>query len=94
MTLQTIPDITPNGAAIQLSTVVSARATWIKATAIGTTIRYGDLNVGSARGALLQTGVLTDIVPRDSFSQSPVDLAAVYVYGAAGADKVSITYGV
>ena len=94
MTLMTIADITPNGAAVQLSTVLSARATWIKATAIGTSIRYGDANVGPARGALLQTGVPTNTVPRDDFSQSPVDLASVWFYGAGGGDKVSITYGV
>ena len=93
MTVRTIADITPNGAAVPLSTDLNARAIYIVMTATGSTIRTGDSNVGSGRGALLPTGVLTTPYPRQDNEQQPYQLAHVYVYGASGADKVSITYG-
>ena len=69
-------------------------ATWANAVATGTSIRIGDSNVGAARGQLLTSGVLSQVLVRGDFAQQPYDLYEVYAYGAAGADHVSITYGV
>ena len=97
MQLYTLPDITPNGSAVQLSTkVVSGnptRAVWINATASGTSIRIGDANVGASQGQALTTAVPFLVAPRGDNPQQPYDLSTVYVYGGSGSDKVSITYG-
>jgi hypothetical protein len=93
MTIQTIADITPNGAAVPLSTNPDLFATWITLTATGSSIRYGDVNVGAARGALLQTGVPYTIPAPGTHDQARLYLKSVLVYGAGGSDKVSITYG-
>ena len=77
-----------------LSTNPNARAIYICMTAAGTSIRTGDSNVGSARGVVLPTGVLTTPFPRQDNPQQPYNLSTVYVYGASGTDKVSITYGI
>lgn len=97
MQIYTLPDITPNGAAVQLSTkVVSGnpiRAVWINATASGSSIRVGDANVGASQGQAIPTGVPFLVAPRGDNTQQPYDLSKVYVYGGSGSDKVSITYG-
>ena len=92
MTVQTIPDITPNGAATPLS-ATSLLAAWVNAAASGTSIRFGDSHVGSARGVPLPTNVVVAVAVRCDFDQQPYDLSQLYVYGASGTDKVSITYG-
>ena len=92
MVLQTIADITPNSAAVALSSTEGAKATWVKFVAAGSTIRVGDANVGAGRGVLLPTGVPFEL-PRGDFQQQPYDLTAVFVYGT-GTDKVSVTYGI
>lgn len=95
MQVYTIADITPNGTAVALAGSGStAQATWINATATGTSIRFGDANVGAARGQLLATGVPTLVAVRGDGAQRPYLLAECYVYGGSGSDKVSITYGV
>lgn len=89
MVIATISDITPNSAKTQLSST-SIIAHWILFQAVGTTIRVGDTNTGSGRGALLQNGVEA-LFPRCSFDQGGYDLSTIYVYGT-GSDHVSITY--
>ncbi len=91
MQIGTIADITPGGSAVKL-TAISTRAVWVAMTASGTSLRTGDVNTGSARGVVLQTGVETLVYPRADNAQVPYDLSTIYVYGSGG-DKVSITYG-
>ena len=93
MTIKTIADITPGGAAVALSNDPNEKAVFIDMAASGSTVRTGDINVGAGRGVLLQAGVLCTPYPRQSNDQQPYPLSAVYVY-ATGGDKVSITYGV
>ena len=92
MQIGTIADITPNGAAVALS-ATHQRAIFVDMVASGTSIRTGDSNVGSARGVALPTGAFTTPYPRQDNEQQPYDLSTIYVYGASGSDKVSITYG-
>lgn len=92
MTLATIADITPNGTATALTATAGLGAIWVAITASGTSIRVGDSNVGSGRGVAVATGT-TLILPRCSTDQRAYDLSKIYVFGASGADKVSITYG-
>ena len=94
MQLQTIADITPNGTKVQLSSNTALKATWIEMTATGTSIRFGDTNVGAARGVLLTNGATVQVAIRGDFAQQGYSLSECYVYGASGSDKVSITYGV
>ena len=61
-------------------------------TANGAQIRVGDAQVGTARGAAIDPGAFVEI-PRCSFGQGGYDLSQVYVWGAGGADKVSVTFG-
>ncbi len=90
MTIQTIADITPNGSAVPLA--AAGQAVWILVTATGNSIRIGDANVGASRGVKIPAGVPT-LIPRCAFTQGGYDLAAVHLYGAAGADSVSVTFG-
>jgi len=90
MQVQTVADITPNSTPTQIS-ALHIDAYWIAITASGSTIRWGDVNVGSGRGNAIPTGT-TVIIPRISFDQQGYDLSTVYVYGT-GSDKVSISYG-
>ena len=97
MQIYTLPDITPNSAAINLATVAAANgapsaAVWINATASGTSIRFGDTNVAANRGQSLPTGIPFCVAPRASFDQQGYQLSAICVYGT-GTDKISITYG-
>ena len=96
MQTYTLPDITPGGTKVALSTVIPTtsanRAIWINMTATGSTIRYGDVNVGSGQGQVLPTGIPFLTHPRGDNPQQPYMLSQVYVYGSGG-DKVSITYG-
>lgn len=94
MQLQTIADITPNGTKVQLSSNTALKATWIEMTATGTSIRFGDTNVGASRGVLLTNGATVQVAIRGDFAQQGYSLSECYVYGASGSDKVSITYGV
>jgi hypothetical protein len=89
--LGTVADITPGGVATALG-AEGIKATWIKITATGATIRVGDSNVGSARGSLLATGVPYTL-ERGDFDQQGYYLNQVFVFGSGG-DKVSVTYGV
>jgi hypothetical protein len=91
MTPQTIADITPNGSKTAIGPA-GTKAVWIQFVANGTSIRIGDSNVGAARGENIPTGVPL-LWPRCEFAQGGYDLGHVYVYGASGSDKVSITYG-
>lgn len=91
MTIETIPDITPAGAATPLS-ATGIKATWVKFVASGSSIRVGDANVGASRGLNIPTGVLVNF-DRLDVHQGFYDLSRLYVYGT-GTDKVSITYGV
>ena len=97
MQVYTLPDITPNGAKVNLGTIATnngmpTRAVWINMTASGTSIRYGDTNVGANRGQALPTGIPFLTHPRGANDQTPYDLSTTDVFGA-GSDKVSITYG-
>jgi hypothetical protein len=95
MQVYTLPDITPNGSATPLAAAGSTlQAIWINATASGTSIRFGDANVGSNRGQALPTGVPSVVAVRCDPEQRPYLLSECYVYGGSGSDKVSITYGV
>lgn len=92
----TLPDITPAGK-VNLGKAASdagmpTSAIWINMTASGTTIRYGDGNVGSARGCVLSTGVPFLTHPRGDNTQTPYDLNKISVFGG-NSDTVSITYG-
>lgn len=88
MNIQTVPDITPNSSAVQVLPA-NIKASWVTLTASGTSIRFGDVNVGAARGAALQTGVPYTL-PRIAFNQGFYS-GELHVYGT-GADKVSVTY--
>ncbi len=91
MVLGTVADITPGGTPTALGPE-GIKATWIKLTASGTSIRVGDSNVGSARGLAIPTGV-TVTIERGDFDQQGYYLNQVFVYGTSS-DKVSVTYGV
>lgn len=90
MQIYTIADITPNSVATPLSATTKL-AVWVQLSATGAAIRYGDSNVGSARGAKIPTGTVVTL-PRCDFNQGGYDLTKIYVYGT-GADAVSISYG-
>jgi hypothetical protein len=97
MQIYSLPDITPAGSVVNLGTAATAagaptRAIWVNMTASGTSIRYGDANVGATRGQALTTGVPFLACPRGDNPQTPYDLNKINVYGAS-TDKVSITYG-
>lgn len=92
MTIQTIADITPGGTATQLSNNPALFATWVTITPSSSTMRVGDANVGSARGALLASGIPYTIPSPGTADQARLYLSQIYVYGSGG-DKVSITYG-
>ena len=92
MTPQTVADITPNGAAVAIG-ATGIRATVIQLTATGTTCRWGDSNVGAARGQKLPAGVPVTL-PRAEFAQGYYDLGKVYVYAGSGSDSVSVSYSV
>ena len=92
MTIHTMADFTPGSSATQLTTNKDLSATWIQVTVTGNSIRYGDANITSSRGAKIPASVLFNIVPRDSFDQSRTDLSTIYFIGN-GSDTVSITYG-
>jgi len=94
MQVQTIADITPNGTATPLSSNTAIVATWIEMTANGSSIRFGDANVGASRGVALAPGVPFAVGVRGDHPQRGYPLCQCYVYGASGTDKVSITYGV
>ncbi len=92
MTVQSIADITPNGAAVALGT---GRAVWIilsAKTGNGADIRVGDNHIGAAQGARIPAGTSL-LLPRCDFDQGNYDLSQVEVYGAAGTDSVSVTFG-
>jgi hypothetical protein len=92
MQIATIADITPNGTATVLAGVTT-RAIYVAMTASGSSIRTGDSHVGASRGVALPSGAFTVPYPRQDNEQQPYDLSQIYVYGASGTDKVSITYG-
>lgn len=91
MNVQTIADITPNGSAVAIA-AVPVEALWILICATGTSIRVGDSNVGTARGAKVANATSL-LLPRTNTEQGRYDLSQVYVYGAAGSDSASIVYG-
>lgn len=97
MQTYTLPDITPNGKANLGTAATSAgaptAALWINMTAVGTSIRVGDVNVGAARGLALPAGMPFLTHPRGSNDQTRYDLNTIDVFGS-GSDKVSITYAI
>lgn len=94
MRVYTLADITPGGSATALAAPTStARAIWINATASGSSVRFGDANVGAAQGQTLPDGVPFLAAPRGDNAQQPYWLRDCYVY-ASSSDKVSITYGI
>lgn len=90
MTVKTIADIVPNGAAIALG-ATGSKAVWVLLTATGNTCRVGDATVAT-QGAKLPTGVPV-LLPRCSFDQGGYDLGEIKVY-ATGSDSISVTIGV
>ena len=98
MQVYTLPDITPNGAVVNLGTAATSagtpvRAVWVNMTASGTSIRVGDASIGAARGQALPTGLPFLVAPVGESIQEPYDLAKMNIYAGSGSDKVSITYG-
>jgi hypothetical protein len=96
--IYTLPDITPGGTPVNLGTVATNNsmplsAIWVNITASGTSIRFGDANVGSARGQAITTAVPFNVAPRGDNPQRPYELNKMYVYGTSS-DKISVTYGV
>jgi hypothetical protein len=96
MTVKTVADVVPNGAATPLvpnspHTVTEAR--WVQISANGTTIRYGDSNVSASRGARIANGTQAQVGFGFQEGQGPYDLSQIYVF-ATGSDSVSITFGV
>jgi hypothetical protein len=95
--IYTLPDITPGGAAVSLGTIATQNnmptsAIWVNITASGTSIRFGDANVGSGRGQTITTAIPFLAAPRGDNTQRPYELSKMFVYGTGG-DKVSVTYG-
>lgn len=91
MTINSLPDIVPNGSTVPLS-ATTRMAIWVILMVNGTSIHIGDSQVGASRGINPATkNILT--LPRVSFEQGGIDLAQIYVYGAAGTDSVSVIFG-
>lgn len=96
MTVKSLPDITPNGAATPLSaTPVAAR--WIQVGCSGASGRAGDASVGAARGSIIPNQSSATQLPLQigytiQEGQGTYDLSQVFVF-ATGSDKISVTFG-
>jgi|SRR3954466_4715569 len=88
-TFSTIADITGTGASVAVASSGSAR--WCQLTAPSTNsadVRWGDSNVGAARGA----GIAAGGGQMTPYQAQLYQLASLYVYVANG-DKVRVTCG-
>jgi hypothetical protein len=79
-------DVTPNGSTVQITAASTAcKAVYVRALGANTNkIRVGTSTAGAARGGELSAG--------DAVIISVDNVNKVYVYGAAGTDKVSCFY--
>ena len=98
MQVYTLPDITPNGAKVNIGATATAngmptKAIIIDMCATGTSVRTGDTNIGASRGVKLSNGATVVAYPRQDNPQTPWDLNLIDVYAGSGSDSVSITYG-
>lgn len=88
-----IADITPNGTATRLK-LTRTPANWLMIsapTANTGDIRIGDSATAAANGVVIAKGTTLLLPPIGD--DSYLDLALIYVFGAAGADKVGVLYG-
>lgn len=92
MTIRTITDIVPNGAAVPLSADKNAQATFVVLKASAAGVRVGDANVGSGRGIVLPDDDVFEFYPVN-FDQGRYQLSQIFVWCAAGATAVSVILG-
>jgi hypothetical protein len=86
----TTTDITPNGTATPIASSGTAR--WVQIIADpnnSAAIRVGDFRASSTAGARLAPGGGLMLPPQGQ----NYTLAYIYVWGAAGTDKVSVLWG-
>lgn len=90
--IHSLADVTPNGTAKPLAPSRIA-ANWLICSTAGNAapLRIGDNTTNATTGMLIPVNT-TFLLPAIGDSQY-LDLAAIYVYGAAGADKASFLYG-
>lgn len=88
-----IADITPNGTATALSSS-HTKANWIiisSPAANGAAVRVGDSTTSATSGAIAEKGFSITLLPIGDALY--LDLALVFVFTAAGADKCGVLYG-
>jgi hypothetical protein len=91
--IHAIADITPNGTATALA-AARKPCNWVAITAItgnGAPVRVGDLTVDSSHGITITAGTTLILPPVGDTGY--LDLAGIWVYAAAGTDKVGVVYG-
>lgn len=107
MTLKSLPDITPNGVASTLSEVggspnaslvIEARGIILTVTNntnpalnVASSIRLGDSAVAATQGAMLPYNTPV-VISANTPEIGTIPLHQTWVFGASGADKVSISY--
>lgn len=84
MTAQTIADISGGNAKVPLTATRGLRARSLYLTATGGTARWGDTNVGSARGNELVENVPTRIDQNGADPTDALDLTTFYLYVPSG----------
>ena len=91
MNVQSLPDITPNGATVPLSTDPNIAATFVSVMASATGARVGGPTCGPNEGLLL-TDDKYDFYP-PNYDQGLYYLSKIFVYAPAGTTKISVIYG-
>jgi hypothetical protein len=89
-----LPDVTPGGSAVPITTNANLRAVAVIFSAPAANaggIRVGDASVSGTQGAICNPGGQVIYFPRGAFDQQGYQLNQVYAYGTS-TDKVTITY--
>lgn len=91
MTINTVADFTSSASAQQIATAShQCRRLWLCAT--GGKARFGDANVGAARGVELPADVEVTIAASDSDATDTIQLDQCYVYVPSDV-TVTVTWG-
>lgn len=93
MTIQTLPDIAGANAKVQISSVPNSAARRLWITALGGVARFGDVNVGAARGVELATGVQYIFSASDADDTDTIQLEQAYAYVPAGT-TLTVSWGI
>lgn len=88
MTIQTLPDIVGSGAKVAISTQQGLKCRRLFLTgfriSLGAAARFGDTNVGAARGVILSNATVVTISASDEDPTDLLDLTAAFAYVPAG----------